>query len=284
VRSVDGDGNFSAWVSTTPTGTTVTAIDDAVGAGLIYSGSWVHDSTSYPMAFTGTLSGSNTTGDYAQYSFMGNRVVVYGRPSPDAGKANIAIDGSADVSVNLFASTWLTYEVPIYTKTWATSGSHTIKISVDGTKDSRSSNTYVVLDGLQVSNASATVTEDSSANVTYSGIGWQHNTGSYPQASNADISWTNHTGDSASFTFTGSQISWLAEPGSNKGEADVSIDGTFVTRVDLYGLSGSDWFRSTVFRKSWPTSGTHTITIQVVGKQDIPSTGSYITVDAFAVS
>ncbi len=213
----------------------------------------------------------------------GNRVTIYGRPSPDAGKADVSIDGSLDATVNLFASTNLTYEVPIYTKTWATSGPHTVKISVDGTKDSRSSNTYLVLDGLQVSTATAT-TEDSSNAITYSGAGWQDNSGSYPQASNADISWTNHTGDSASFTFTGSQISWVAEPGANKGEADVSIDGSYVTRVDLYGLSGSDWFRSVVFRKSWPTSGSHTITITVVGKHDIPSTDNYVKLDAFTVS
>jgi len=142
----------------------------------------------------------------------------------------------------------------------------------------------VVLDGLQVSNAAATVTEDSSASVTFNGSGWQHNTGAYPQASNADISWSNTTGDTASFTFTGTQIDWIVEPGPNKGEADVSIDGAFVTRVDLYGgLSGSDWFRSTGFRKSWPTSGTHTITITVVGKHDIPATDNYVTVDAFMV-
>lgn len=284
VRSVDGDGNVSAWATSTPSGSVVTAIDDAAGAGLTYSGSWVHDSTSYPEAYAGTLSGSNTTGDYAQYTFTGNKVTVYGRPSPDAGKADISIDGSIDTTVSLFASTNLTYEVPIYTKTFATSGVHTIRIGVDGTKDTRSSNTYVVLDGLQVSAAASTLTEDSSSAVTYSGAGWQHNSGGYPQASNADISYTNHPGDTASFSFTGSQISWVAEPGANKGEADVSIDGAFVTRVDLYGLSGSDWFRSVPFRKSWPSSGTHTITISVVGKHDIPSSDNYITLDAFAVS
>ena len=285
VRSVDGDGNASAWVNSTVTGSAITAIDDAAGAGLTYSGSWVHDSTSYPEAYAGTLSGSNTTGDYAQYTFTGNKVTVYGRPSPDAGKADISIDSAADTTVNLFASTSLTYEVPIYTKTFATSGSHTIRISVNGTKDARSSNTYVVLDGLQVSATPATLTEDSNlAAINYVGSGWQHNSGSYPQSSNADVSYTNHPGDTASVTFTGSQISWVAEPGANKGEADVSIDGSFVTRVDLYGLSGSDWFRSVVFRKSWPTSSSHTITISVVGKHDIPSTDNYITLDAFAIS
>ena len=60
----------------------------------------------------------------------------------------------------LVASTNLTYEVPIYTKTFAASGVHTIRIGVDGTKDTRSSNTYVVLDGLQVSAAASTLTED----------------------------------------------------------------------------------------------------------------------------
>lgn len=283
VRAVDGAGNTSRWVYSTPTGPGVTAIDDGAGAGLTYSGTWVHDTTSYPEAFDQTLSGSNTTGSYAEYSFTGNRVVLYGRPSPDGGNATISIDGTTDVTVNTFASTNLTYQVPLYAKTWPTSGTHTIRVTVAGTKDSRASNTYVVLDGLQISNAAVTTTEDSSPSVTYSGSGWQHSS-SYPQASNSDISWDNQAGDSVSYTFTGSRIAWIAEPGANKGEADVSIDGTFVTRVDLYGLTGADWFRSTVFSKSWPGSGTHTITITVVGKHDIPSSDNYVTVDAFQTS
>lgn len=76
VRSVDRNGNVSVWVNSTASGSAVTAIDDAGGAGITYSGSWVHDSTSYPQAYAAALSGSNTTGDYAQYTFTGNKVTA----------------------------------------------------------------------------------------------------------------------------------------------------------------------------------------------------------------
>jgi len=81
--------------------------------------------------------------------------------------------------------------------------------------------------------------------------------------------------DSASYTFTGREIVWVGPLSSKSGLANVYIDGVKVSTVDLYrasGLSGQQ-----LFKKTFATSGTHTIKVVVA------EIGKWVGVDEFIV-
>ena len=69
-------------------------------------------------------------------------------------------------------------------------------------------------------------------------------------------------GASASFTFRGRSIGWVATRGRDRATATVYLDGVKVSTVSLYGSLSP---RRMVFTHSWLTSGTHTIRIVVGG-------------------
>jgi hypothetical protein len=81
----------------------------------------------------------------------------------------------------------------------------------------------------------------------------------------------------ARFTFTGRFVGWVAPRASNRGVADVYIDGVYVSSVDLY--SPTETQRRVVFSASWSVSGSHSIEIRVNGTADRPR----IDIDCFAV-
>ncbi len=84
-------------------------------------------------------------------------------------------------------------------------------------------------------------------------------------------------GASVSYTFSGRSIAFVSTLAKTRGRARIYIDGQYVTRVDL--TSTTTIYRGIAFRRTWPTSGTHTIRIVVEGTAGRPR----VDVDAFAV-
>ena len=67
----------------------------------------------------------------------------------------------------------------------------------------------------------------------------------------------------------------MSSRSTNRGKADVYVDGAFVQTVDLY--SATTTAQAIVFRRNWTTSGAHTIEIRVQGTAGRPK----VDVDAF---
>ncbi len=116
----------------------------------------------------------------------------------------------------------------------------------------------------------------------YQGNGWSHCTDSSnpacnPNVYNNSVSWDGTTNDTATISFTGTQIKLygLVDPGH--GIAGVSIDGGPETNVDLYASSRAGnvllWTSQTL------TPETHTLTVRVTGTKNSNSNGAYITID-----
>ena len=84
-------------------------------------------------------------------------------------------------------------------------------------------------------------------------------------------------GATATLTFTGSQVAWFGTTRSSRGTAEVSIDGTPVAIVDQY--TATSRYRVLLFRRSFPTSGPHDLTIRVLGTSGHP----YVDIDGFVV-
>ena len=115
-------------------------------------------------------------------------------------------------------------------------------------------------------------TQQSSASIAYHGT-W-HNLSS-SSASGGSLVYATAVGASATYTFWGASIAWVASKGPSSGSAKVYIDGVYAASVSLY--RSSSVFRSLVFAKSWDANGTHTIKIVVVGTAGHPR----VDMDAF---
>jgi hypothetical protein len=116
------------------------------------------------------------------------------------------------------------------------------------------------------------VTDESNAAVTY--------TGSWPMTAftsdyGGTLRYTTATGASASYTFTGSSIGWVAYKAPNRGSASIYIDGVLKASVSMYSPTYSS--KPIAYTFSWSTNGVHTIQVVDDGTVGHPR----IDVDAF---
>ncbi len=71
------------------------------------------------------------------------------------------------------------------------------------------------------------------------------------------------SGASATWTFTGREVAWVAAKGHHYGRARIYVDGVLRGTVDLDAAKTR--FRRVVFRATWGSSGAHRISIRAVG-------------------
>ena len=121
---------------------------------------------------------------------------------------------------------------------------------------------------------------------TYTGTGWQHCTNcneTNPTViySNASQSWTSTINDTATLTFTGTQIQCYAVTAPWHGIGAVSIDGGTETNVDFYSTTKTG--EVLLWTSPILPSGTHTFKLRVTGTQNPSSTGTTIAVDGMDI-
>jgi hypothetical protein len=118
------------------------------------------------------------------------------------------------------------------------------------------------------------VSEDTSASVTYAGT-WA--LADDAAARRGSLREAVDPGSSATYRFTGRDVTWLAESGPGHGRATVFVDGTLAATVDLNGTV--DTPARIVFRRHWAARGTHVVRIVVEATAGRPIVG----VDGFAI-
>jgi hypothetical protein len=112
----------------------------------------------------------------------------------------------------------------------------------------------------------------SATNLTYTGT-WTRS--QWAPSSDGWQSVSSTAGNKATFTFTGTSVAWIATRSTNRGQANVWVDGFRVATVDLY--SATTTAQVVAYATSWTTSGTHTVVVEVVGTAGRPS----VDIDAF---
>jgi hypothetical protein len=125
-----------------------------------------------------------------------------------------------------------------------------------------------------------TEVNDTNSNVSYTGT-WGYyccNTVDY----DSDQHYSNGTGASATFTFTGTDASIITETGPNFGVANILVDGSLVATVDAY--SAAQQFQQTLYTASNLASGCHTVTLQVSSAKNAASSNTYQVADAFTTN
>jgi Tfp pilus assembly protein PilE len=116
-------------------------------AALTYTGSWTY--ATYGTDYAGDETYSNTTGNKVTLTFTGNGIQWIGSYASNHGYASVSLDGGTATSVDTYAAQSVPQAV-LYSATGLTQGSHTLTITVKGTKDSGSSGYFVSIDALIV--------------------------------------------------------------------------------------------------------------------------------------
>ena len=125
--------------------------------------------------------------------------------------------------------------------------------------------------------APATVTHVSerSASIHYTGRWATASSGGY---AGGQVRYATRSGATATVSFSGTRILWYGPVGPTRGHARVLVDHVYVKTVDLHRASFAA--RDVLFSASWPTTGRHTLTIEVVGTKGHP----LVAIDEFVVA
>ena len=120
-------------------------------------------------------------------------------------------------------------------------------------------------------------------------VAWEQNSGGVqydgwrsvkdPHAHGRSYRVSGEPGDSVTFRFAGTGITWLSRTGPDQGKALVRIDGMRRGPFDLYSNSAATWRRTF----GGLAIGTHNIVVQVLQQKNPSSTGLNVSVDGFVV-
>jgi hypothetical protein len=127
VRARDAAGNVSGF-ATAPS-IRVVVLSEASGA-ISFKGGW---SRSTSPSYDGRAAMSTRApGASATYTFVGSSFAWISAVSPVRGSANVYVDGALQETVGLYSKTTIPRQM-VFTKTWASSSRHTVRIVALGT-------------------------------------------------------------------------------------------------------------------------------------------------------
>ena len=274
-------------------GSSYSVNDDVTGTGtnqFDYSGTWGYCSSCSEAngLYDGDAHYSLTASSTVSFTFTGTQVELFGVNSPDSGIADVSLDGGTAVPVDFYAST-RTEDAAFYTSPSLTSGSHTVVVTVTGTKDSSATNYWFTMDRALVSTTSSgtSVNDDVTGTGTnqfdYSGTwGYCSSCSEANGLYDGDNHYSDTTSSSVSFTFTGTQVELFGVNSSDSGIADVSVDGGTAVAVDLYSATRTE--DVAFFTSATLSSGSHTVTVTVTGTKNSSSSNYWVCMDRALVT
>ncbi len=227
---------------------------------------------------------STTAGAQATLTFNGTSISWIGYRGPDAGIARVFLDGVFAGEVDLYYSDPRIQAV-VLTSASLADASHTLMIEATGLKNAAASDARVVVDAFDVTKV-GTRFEDTDGSVTYTGDWWQGNRNKAWSMGTVAVS--NTPGARATFTFTGTSVSWIGCRKFTMGIANVYLDGVFVAEIDTFVPLPAEGYQNTIFEARGLASGSHTLTIEATGRLNPAATNSPnftvgVVVDAFDV-
>ena len=192
------------------------------------------------------------------------------------GNAKVTIDNLTPETVNNYSSTTIFNKVA-YEKTGLAYGTHTVKIEVTNTKDSKASSYYQAIDAIEILNNSSLTAgkyEETNSSLTYVGS-WSSESSSSYSGNAAKISNTN--GSYVTFSFTGTGFRWYGLGAVSMGNAKVTIDNLTPETVNNY--SSTTIFNKVAYEKTGLAYGTHTVKIEVTNTKDSKASSYYQAID-----
>ena len=254
--------------------------DDQDFSGIRYSGgNW--QTGLWSGYYNASCQYANASGSTAIYTFTGTGINWIAATNTDHGKADVYIDGTYKTTVDQYSTPSQLQHV-VYTISSLTPGQHTIYINATGTKNASATGTFVDIDAFIVTDANtSTITIDdmNTSSIIYGGNTWEIGAWSYYYNNSCHYSGIN--GSTATYTFTGTGINWIAATNTDHGKAEVYIDGVYKTTVDQYSASGL--MQQVVYSISSLSNSQHTILVHANGTKNASATGTFIDIDAFQI-
>ena len=227
------------------------------------------------------------TNSSVEFKFNGTSFEWYGTKANNRGIATVYIDGKEVKSVDAYASS-TAFKQLLYKSDTLSSGIHTAKIVVSGSKNDKSSNIQVDVDKIVIKNETTpstsvtlnvgTYQEDNSA-LVYTGTWKSRNSNDYD---NNALKLGTATNSAVEFTFNGTSFEWYGTKANNRGIATVYIDGKEVKSVDAYASSTA--FTELLYKSDTLASGTHTVKIVASGSKNPLSSNIQIDLDKIVIN
>ncbi|MBZ5629397.1 MAG: tandem-95 repeat protein [Acidobacteriia bacterium] len=126
-------------------------------------------------------------------------------------------------------------------------------------------------------NVTASAQQETASAIAYS-ANWSSN--SLTNAFGRTVKRATTAGSTATFTFQGTNFAWLSTKASDRGQADVYLDGVKVATVDLYASSTTYRVYAYV-ANGLSGSVTHTVKVTVLSTRNNSSSGTRVDVDGF---
>lgn len=231
--------------------------------------------------YDGTANWSFVSGATATFTFSGNQVALHAVKDVDQGIMSVAVDGGTPVNVDDYSSTRNASGI-VWTSPILSTGTHTLTIVNTGTKNAASSGNNIAIDRADVYQAQ-TIDETSTgtgANEFNYSSGWGVTTGISDMYAGT-ATWNPNAGATATFTFTGNEAALHAVQDVDQGRMTVSVDGGTPTTVDDYSATRNA--NAIVWASGSLATGTHTVTVTVLGQKNAASSGTTIALDSMDV-
>ena len=255
-----------------------TRIEDSSPAVTFGSG-WAPTSLA-PSWSGGSAAASSTTGARATLTFTGTTVTLLGFRGPATGILRVYLDGSFHSTVDTYSATEI--QAPIFSDTNLMPGSHEMIIEVSGLKNAASTGFTVVIDAFDIRSRF----EDADASIAYTGTwvvdaddAWSGTSANYGSGTTGRSA---VAGSRATFTFTGTSVTWIGTRGPNRGIARVYLDGVLASELDTYATPKQ--LHVPLYSAQGLSSGSHTLAIEATGLKNAASTSAFVFVDAFDVT
>lgn len=215
---------------------------------------------------------AETAGENATLEFRGTSIKLIGYRGPDAGIARVRVDGGAVSQVDLYSPAAKVQEV-VFTATGLADTTHTLTVEATGLKRAASTRAQVVVDAFDVTTPGRRY-QESDPSIIYTGR-WVDNV-NRPWSEGVSKA-TERAGARATFSFTGTSVSYIGVQKRGIGPARIYIDGAFVEEVKNRRDDGIEGYQYTIFRADGLTNGPHTIAVEATLDD------GHLVVDAFDV-
>ncbi len=236
---------------------------------IVKTGTW--SDFSKTLASGGSYGRSSTANASATIYFNGTRLDWIATKGTTTGTADVYLDGAKAATINLAATT-ATYQVRVWSSGDLTSGGHSVRIVRNSTS---ATGKYVTLDAVDISGTiSPPPTRYQQTDTRIAKVGsWEDfskslaSGGSYGRSSTPDAS--------ATIYFTGTRLDWIAMKGTTTGIADVYLDDTKVTTIDLAAATAA--YQVMVWSTGDLPSASHHVEIV---RNSGSAAGKFVTLDA----
>jgi hypothetical protein len=224
---------------------------------------------------------SVTVGAQAVFAFSGTEVRVVGLRGPESGVARIILDGSFHALVDTYAPAAV--HAIVFTATGLAPGRHVLTVEVTGTRNGAAANHAVFVDAFDVRSRF----EERDHSIAYAGTWVQENmdqnwSGTTANTGSGTAAFSGTAGATATFTFSGTGVTWIGYRGPVGGIANLYLDDALVAQRDLY--SPTEELRAPVFTVADLAPGTHSLRIEATGVRNGAATGAFVVVDALDVT